>query len=227
MNTRTRRRLLPDSLVASGMRFRLGAIAGIVGPVAFTTAWVAASLRQPGHSVTQIQISGLAAPDARDPWIMMAGFTVLGGCTVALGSVLHQALGGSDRAGAGPRLLRDAGVLTVAAGLLRRDRMLLAPSAGESWHNHAHDVVSTLIYLALVVVPLLLARRFRGDAQWNPLRRPMLADSLATAVVLIVFFSGTLAGWNGLLQRIAVTIPLAPVVAIAARLLAISTTGSQ
>jgi hypothetical protein len=61
---------------------RAGAAAGIAGSAAFTSAWIASSLRQTGYPAAEIQISGLAAPDARDPWIMVAGFVVLGGCTV-------------------------------------------------------------------------------------------------------------------------------------------------
>ena len=79
-----------------------------------------------------MQISGLAAPDARDPWIMITGFVVLGGCSVAFGSALHSELGGAGRAGPGPRLIQAAGVLTVAAGLLRRDRMLLTSPGAAS-----------------------------------------------------------------------------------------------
>ena len=57
-----------------------GAWCGIAGPAAFTAAWVAASLRQPGYSASQVQLSGLAAMDARDPKIMMAGFIRLSVC---------------------------------------------------------------------------------------------------------------------------------------------------
>ena len=58
--------------------FRLGAAAGIAGPAAFTGAWIASSLRQTRQGPGGLQLSGLAAPDARDPWIMLAGFLVLG-----------------------------------------------------------------------------------------------------------------------------------------------------
>jgi hypothetical protein len=200
---------------------RLGAATGIVGPVAFTGAWIVASLRQTGHSAVAVQLSGLAAPDARDPGIMIAGFVALGACTVAFGGSLHRALGGSGpsasprrawlgarvdgprlrrvrleprrsdfgppRAGLGPRLIQCAGALTIAAGLLRRDHMMLgSPGAavGESWHNHAHDLVSSIIYVTLVVAPLLLAVRFRGDARWQRLWVPLLAGSAATAGLL-------------------------------------------
>ena len=209
---------------AAGLR--LGAVAGAAGPVAFTAAWAAASLLQAGHGVAEVQISGLAAPDARDPWIMITGFVVLGGCSVAFGSALHAELGGSGRAGPGPRLIQAAGILTVAAGLLRRDRMLLASPAGESWHNHAHDLVSALIYLALVAAPLLLGRRFRGDPRWSALCVPLAAGSLATVAVLAVFFAQAFPASGGALQRIGVTVPLAAVCAVAVRLLATGQAGA-
>jgi hypothetical membrane protein len=205
---------------------RAGAAAGIAGPAAFTGAWIASSLRQTGYPAAEIQISGLAAPDARDPWIMVAGFVVLGGCTVAFGAALRDALGGRSvgqgrwRGGAGPApwLVQGAGLLTIAAGLLRRDRMLLTPGS-VSWHNHAHDVISAVIYVVLVAAQVLLAARFGRDPQWRPWRPWLLASGLATGAALVAFAADTSASGAGVLQRVAVTIPLAAVAAVAARLL--------
>ena len=219
---------------------RASAAAGIAGPVAFTSAWIASSLRQTGYPVAEIQLSGLAAPDARDPWIMVAGFAVLGGCTVAFGAALHDALGhaaggrgrwrggvgqGRWRGGAGlaPRLIQGAGLLTIAAGLLRRDRMLLTPGS-VSWHNHAHDVISARIYADLVAAQVLLAARFGRDPglgaeDWKRWRPWMLASGLATGATLVAFAAQTSAAGAGVLQRIAVTIPLAAIAAVATRLL--------
>ena len=212
--------------MVSGVRrglFRLGAAAGIAGPAAFTGAWIAGSLRQTGHRGTEIQLSGLAASDARDPWIMLTGFLVLGGCTIAFGAALHDALGGRGHAGLAPRLIQGAGVLTIAAGLLRRDHMLLTPGS-VSWHNHAHDVASAVIYADLVVAQVLLAARFGRDPRWKPWRPWLLASAAATAAVLIAFAGDTSAPAAGILQRVAVTIPLAAITAIAARLLRIPAT---
>jgi Protein of unknown function (DUF998) len=222
---------------------RAGAAAGIAGPVAFTSAWIVSSLRQTGYPAAEIQLSGLAAPDARDPWIMVAGFVVLGGCTVAFGSALREALGraadgrgrwrggvgrGRSRGGAGPapRLIQGAGLLTIAAGLLRRDRMLLTPGS-VSWHNHAHDVISAVIYADLVAAQVLLAARFGQDPgldaedwrSWRPWRPWLLASGLATGAALVAFAADTSAAGAGVLQRIAVTIPLVAIAAVAARLL--------
>jgi hypothetical membrane protein len=217
----------------------LRSCAGIAGPAAFTGAWIVSSLRQTGYLPAEIQISGLAAPDARDPWIMVAGFVVLGGCTVAFGAALHEALGGRGGVGPGrgigrgrrgggaglaPRLIQGAGLLTIAAGLLRRDRMLLTPGS-VSWHNHAHDLVSAVIYVDLVAAQVLLAGRFGRDPAgleptWRSWRPWLLASGLATGAVLIAFAAITPAAEAGVLQRVAVTIPLVAIAAIAARMTA-------
>jgi hypothetical membrane protein len=189
-------------------------VAGIVGPAAFTGAWIVGSLRQTGYPVADIQISGLAAPDARDPWLMVTGFVVLGGCTVAFGTALRAVVSGSLV----PRLIQGAGLLTIAAGLLRRDRMLLTPGS-VSWHNHAHDVISAVIYVDLVVAQVLLAERFGRDPQWRPWRPWVLASALVTGAVLVAFAADTSAPGAGVLQRVAVTIPLATIAAISVRLL--------
>jgi hypothetical protein len=203
-------------------RFRLRAACGLAGPVAFTAAWVAGTLRQAGYSVAEEHLSGLAAPDARNPEIMIAGFLALGTGTFAFASALQQALGGRGRAGPGPALLRAAGIGTVAAGLLRRDRMLLHPPGGvtgQSWHNHAHDLASGVLYASLLVAPLLLARRFRGDPQWEALRPPAVATTIGSAVLLGLFWSDTMARWGGVIQRVIATVPLAMMAALAVKLL--------
>lgn len=210
-------------------KFRAGAAAGIAGPAVFTGAWIASSLRQTSCSAADLQISGLAAPDARDPWIMLTGFLVLGGCTVAFGAALREALGGSrrgkgngDRAGPGPALIQGAGVLTIAAGLLRRDHMLLtAPGQpGASWHNHAHDVVSAVLYVDLVLAQLALASRFGRDPAWRPWRPWLLAGAAATGVILVAYAADVTGPAAGVLQRVAVSLPQAVIAAVAARLVA-------
>jgi hypothetical membrane protein len=199
-----------------------GAIAGAFGPVAFTAAWVTASFRQPGVAFAAPQISGLAAKNARDPWLMICGFVLLGGCAIGFGTSLRKALGGC-RAGPGPRLMQLAGLLTIAAGLLRRDHLLLT-AGPQSWHNHAHDVISAVVYLLLVAVPLLLARRFSADQSWRGLAAPLIVSATASAASLVAFYSAPHDSWDATLQRIAVSLPLAAIVAVAVavRLLSLS-----
>ena len=191
---------------------RTRAVAGVAGPAAFTAAWLAGALRQTGHGALSVQISGLAAPDAQDPWIMITGFLVLGGCLVEFG----QELAGELTGGA-PRLIQAAGVLAVAAGLLRRDHMELT-SGPVSWHNQAHNIVSLVLYGDMVLAQLLLARRCGATTRWRAWPPYLLASGIATAAALAVFIPNTTSPAAGILQRVAVTIPLLAVSAVAARL---------
>jgi len=199
---------------------RLWAVCGIAGPALFTAAWLVSSLRQTGHSAAQVQLSGLAAVDARDPQIMIAGFVGLGTCSVVFGAALSRL----DAAGsAGPWLVRCAGTAAVAAGLFRRDHMLLVGPgfAGESWHNQVHDVASGLAYATMIAAPLVLAWRFRGEPDWAALSRPLQVLTLISAATLALFASRAVEPWNGTVQRLAVTGVLTAEALTAARMLAL------
>jgi hypothetical membrane protein len=196
---------------------RLGALAGVAGPAAFTLAWIAGSARQPGLPFATPQISGLAADTATDPWIMIAGFGLLGAGVIAFGAALRPALGGRPLAGPAPAVIQAAGLASIATGLLRRDHVLLT-SGPQSWHNHAHDVVSAVAYVLMVIAPVLLARRFRRDPRWRGLAGPLLVAAVISAALLVVFYAAPHESWDGLVQRVAVTLPLAAIAAVAVRL---------
>jgi hypothetical protein len=178
------------------LRRRVRALAGIVGPAVFTSAWVTSTARQHDYSVAEEHLSGLAAPDARHRHLMTAGFLTMGGCTVAVARELRDALGGPDRAGLGPTALAVSGWATVAAGLMPRDRMALrVPGEDEppipSWKNDGHDMASAVIYGAVVTSPLLLARRFRGDPDWDDLVIPSIGTA-GISLGLLVLFANTI-----------------------------------
>ena len=199
-------------------RRRLAAVAGIAGPVLFTLAWVAGSLRQGGHGAAQVQLSGLAAEDAREPQLMIAAFVLLGGCSIGFGAALRWVTAPRT---AGAWLVMTAGAATAAAGVFRRDHLLLTGPgfAGESWHNQVHDVVSAVAYGAMVAAPLALGHELRGKPGWAPVARAVQALALASLAVLAVFASRAAQPWDGVLQRVAVTLALAAEVLLAARML--------
>jgi hypothetical protein len=197
---------------------RLAAWGGVAGPLIFTAAWVVGSLRQAGPSPGEVQLSGLAADDARDPQVMIAGFTALGACSVAFGAALRQEVG---RETAGPWLVMVGGAAAIAAGVFRRDHMLLAGPgfAGESWHNQVHVVASFVAYAAMLAAPLVLARRFRTSRRWTVIARPVQVLALASVAALVLFASAAAEPWDGTVQRAAVTFALAAEALIAARML--------
>jgi len=208
-------------LPADPVTVRLGKLAawgGVAGPLLFTAAWVVSSLRQAGHPAAEVQLSGLAAADARDPQIMIAGFVVLGACSAGFGAALRTVV---TRRSAGPWLVVAGGVAAVAAGVFRRDHMLLTGPgfAGESWHNQVHDVASAVAYAAMLTAPLVLARQFRADPRWAVIARPVQVLALASAAAMAVFASRVAEPSNGAVQRIAVTLALAAEALAAARML--------
>jgi len=111
----------------------------------------------------------------------------------------------------------------VAAGLFRRDHMLLVGPgfAGESWHNQVHDVASGLAYATMIAAPLVLAWRFRGEPDWAALSRPLQVLTLISAATLALFASRAVEPWNGTVQRLAVTGVLTAEALTAARMLAL------
>ena len=210
---------------------KLAACGGVAGPLLFTAAWVVSSLRQPGHPAADIQLSGLAAEDARDPQIMMAGFVVLGVCSIGFGAALRTVTGRTvaGRRSAGPWLVIAAGAAGIAAGAFRRDHMLLTGPGfgGESWHNQVHDAVSVVAYAAMLAAPLALARRFRADPRWAVIARPLEVLALISAAALVLFASRAVEPWNGVVQRTSVTLALAAEALVAARMLTLPEAGPE
>jgi hypothetical protein len=82
-------------------------------------------------------------------------------------------------------------------------------------------VISAVIYADLVLVQVLLAARFGRDATeggWRAWRPWLLASAGVTAGLLSAFAADTSGSRAGILQRAAVTVPLAVLAAVAARL---------
>jgi len=201
---------------------RLRAAAGLVGPAAFTAAWVAAARRQDGYRVAHEHISGLAARDAAGRGMMSAGFLALGACTIAFSSELERRLGGGRRAGWGPALMGLAGVGTVAAGLFPRDRRLnAAPGEPEeqSWVNDVHDAASMAGALAGLVGLVALARRFSGDPTWGDLAAPAARTAAIGGASTAWFLRDVIRPGNGIVQRVSVSVPLAFMARLARRTL--------
>lgn len=207
-----------------GMRWsRVRAACGAIGPAAFTAAWVASTARQPGYSVRDEHISGLAAPDAEIPHVMTAGFLALGTSGLLFAEELHRRLGGDRGAGVGPWFLGLSSLSMIGAGVLRRDRMSNVPAPGEpegqSLVNDFHDVAAVMGSGAGVLGMLTLAARFRGDPEWAPLAVPAAAGALVSGALMAYFASDVTRPGNGIVQRTAVSIPLGFMAATSMRML--------
>ena len=194
---------------------------GLLGPAAFTAAWIAASARQPGYSPVNEHISGLAAPDAHAPAVMTAGFWALGLGTVAFAAALDRRTSGDSIA---PGLLGASGLAICAAGVLRRDRMSNWPMPGEpvgrqSWVNDAHDLASVVGHLTATTGLLALAWRLRREPTLRDLSVPAALAAVASSGMMTYFARDVVRPGNGIVQRAGVSIPLAFTARLAWRLL--------
>jgi membrane protease YdiL (CAAX protease family) len=75
-----------------------------------------------------------------------------------------------------------------------------------SWHHEVHDNVSLIIFLALIASPLVLARAFGRDDRWRPLRAYSIVTGLLGLALLVLFVTAPAGTWNGLVQRIFVSV---------------------
>jgi len=194
---------------------------GLLGPAAFTAAWIAGSSRQPGYSVANEHISGLAAPDARTPALMTAGFMALGVSTLGFAAALDRRLGSTARA---PQLLGASGLAICFAGLLRRDRMSNWPMPGDllerqSWINDAHDLASVAGHVCATSGLLSLAARLRREPGLRDLALPAAGAAVASSGLMSYFARDVVRPGNGIVQRIGITLPLAFTARLAWRLL--------
>lgn len=199
---------------------RLRAAAGLIGPAAFTAAWVVSARRQDGYRVSHEHISGLAARDAHDRHLMSAGFLALGVSTVAFAAELEARLGGARRAGRGPALIGLAGVGTVVAGLFPRDRRLNADPGDQSRVNDVHDTASVIGAVAGLAGVGALARRFSGDPTWGDLAAPAARTVAIGGASTAWFLRDAVRPGNGIVQRVSVSLPLAFMSRLAVRALA-------
>jgi hypothetical membrane protein len=207
---------------------RLRRVAGataVAGPVVFSAAWLVAWAAQDTYSPRREDISALAALDAQQPWVMIIGFLALAVGLGALGMGLLRAVEGGRMARIGALLVLFAGLGILVAGIARNDcSSELAAckariDAGDvSWHHGLHDAVSGLVFLALVVAQLVLARAFRRDPRWRDLRAYSIVSGILTLALLVLFGTSAIDGWNGLVQRVFLAVPLVWIMVLGIRL---------
>jgi hypothetical membrane protein len=208
---------------------RLAGTSGVAGPIIFSAAWLVAWPVQDEYSPRHEDISALAALDADHPWIMVTGFLALGLGTTLLGLGLGlgraSALAGGFSARLGALLVTVAGVGILVAGLARNDcsselaACAARVDAGDvSWHHELHDLVSLVVFLALVAAQLVLARAFGRDARWHDLSKYSIVSGALTFALLVLYGSGAIGDSNGLVQRIFTAVPFVWIAVLGLRL---------
>jgi hypothetical protein len=207
-----------------------GAIAGVL---TFDLGWLLAEAVQgDGYSVASHDVSDLAALTARSAWLMLIAQAIAGTLIILFALfALRPALAVSGRGQAlGAWLLAASlmGVDNLSDTFFRLDCRAADPgctatAAASSWHGKVHLAVGLLSGIATIALPFVLAARMRHVDGWRDLARPtVVAGSLLVAVlVAYVPFEGRTGG--GYLQRAAIVLFSAGVVALALRVRRLAT----
>jgi len=207
---------MPGKILRHDSALRFLAVAGIAAPLLFGVLWVAAGLLRPGYDHIADYGSELGAgPNA---WIMNTNFLLTGLLLVAFSLGLARALGAAKSARAGPVLVGIFGSGVFAAGIFSCDPG--CPSSGGSLSQQMHDLVSIVAFVAIMIAPIIVSLRMKGDPLWQGYR----LYSIATGVAAIAFFFLFLAStqYVGALQRLFIATPFLWISVIALRLFKVS-----
>jgi hypothetical membrane protein len=204
----------------------LVALAGIIGPVWFTTLVVVQGFLQPDYSHVRLPISALAAWPTG--WIQSLNFYVAGALTIVFAWALHRAVQPTRRGAAGIASLMTGGVGVMLAGLFPW-RMV----DGVPTETPPHVVGAVMAFAGTGLGIIVVARRLRADRHWHDLAAYTTWTGIAVLLLFVAvgFFAiadGTpLHPWAGLLQRILCAIWFGWMIAVAIRLRAISGAASR
>jgi hypothetical membrane protein len=170
---------------------------GVVGPVAFATAWAVLGALSPAYSAAHDAISRLGATGVSTQPAMTAAFVAFGAGMTLYAIELRSTLPGPAWTAA---LVTGVATIGVAA----------FPLGSPTW-DAVHGVFAALGYVTLAAVPLLAARSLARDGRTRWAR-----VSVAVAAFSAACLAATMVGpLHGLLQRAGLTIADAWIVASA------------
>jgi hypothetical membrane protein len=198
-------------------RGRVLALAGIIGPVWFTTLVVVQGFLLPDYSHVRLPISALAAWPTG--WIQNINFYVTGTLGIAFAFALHRGVEPTRRGGAGVALLVMGGIGVVLAGVFPWRMVNGVPT-----ETPPHVVCAIVVFAATGVGLILFSQRMTADRRWCDLAPYTLYTGIAVLVLFVTlgFFAiddgAPLHSWAGLLQRALVAVWFACLIMLAVRL---------
>jgi hypothetical protein len=90
---------------------------------------------------------------------------------------------------------------------------------GQSWENDVHDAAGVAVAATGTAGLFALAPRLASDPSLRPLARAAVSAGLASVGLSTWFLRDVVRPWNGVVQRVSVTVPLAFMARLALRLL--------
>lgn len=180
---------------------KLGAVAGIVGSVAFVATFTIEGWLRPGYDAQRMFLSELALGPRG--LVQIINFVACGFATILFARGMRAEF---PAAPAAALQLYVVGVGLIGAGLFVMDP-LTTPTSHLSWHGLLHGVFGAAFFYGAPIACFLFARHFREAPRW----RSLAGYTLATAVVTVIAAIGgrialglehtTRPSWGGVVQR--------------------------
>jgi hypothetical membrane protein len=200
---------------------RWPAVAGITGPILFTTAFLVQQVaRRDTYDWVAEPVSNLEAGPSG--WVQQANFVVFGVLMAAFAVGMHRGVVRSRLSWLGPVFLGlcSAGLFLAAAFPIEED------AQGVAYDPGFHFVAGVIFFLSSGLALLALSRTLRADARWGGVlpRWALVAGLLAfagfvTLGVLAIPDDAPLHPYAGLAQRVVIlTVTFPCLVALALRL---------
>ena len=193
------------------------ATCGIIAPISLTIVLIVLGFLWPGYNPATQFISELGGVGAPNAIIYAAGFALTGILITAFAFGLHRGINKESRSTTGSALIVVYGLGMVAQAFFPWDKANLA-----SFTSTMHLVAGWTYWTAMTLAPLFIGRRLKNDSQWKSYRVYSLATGLVTAVLILILESIWIEGYMGVLQRIAVGVPLLWIEIMAIKLLRLS-----
>jgi hypothetical protein len=199
------------------------AICGVVAPLVYIAAVLAASRESPGFDHLDNFISELGATGAPGAALMnFVGFLPYGMLMLAFALAVHRGIRPDIGGWLGPSALGLYGLAYMALALSRCDPG--CQGATPSLHHRIHFLLSDVILLAAVLAPFTLYARMVKDPGWRPLAAATLV--LPGTAWLTLELSGV--GMSGALrQRLWLLLLFTWIELVAIRLLKLGADGSR
>jgi hypothetical membrane protein len=193
------------------------ALAGIIGPVGFTTLVIVQGLLLPDYSHVRMPISALAAWPTG--WIQVLNFCVSGVLIVAFAFGLNTGVQPTRRGATGAALLVAGGLGIIGAGVFSWKMIDGVPT-----ETPAHAAAAILSFAATGLGLIIFSRRMNADVRWRDLSTFTMIAGIVVLVLFVTvgFFAiddgAPLHPWAGLIQRILCAVWFTCLVVMARRL---------
>jgi hypothetical membrane protein len=193
------------------------ALAGIIGPIWFTTFVVLQGFLLPDYNHVRLPISALAAWPTG--WIQNINFHVTGALLMAFAWALHHGVQPTRQGGAGAALLALGALGVMWAGFFPWKMVDGVPT-----ETAPHVIGAVMAFAGTGLGFTVFSRRMIADPRWRDLGTYTIATGLAVLVLFVavglfaIDVGAPLHAWAGLLQRVLCGVWFTCLIVLAVRL---------